>query len=433
MLLLRLQAADKVDRNCLEAEAELYLIGKQYDKAINSYLEMEGERVRIGSDAGAIYSANDARNFSYESSNNGRLEDLVSGTDTAKSGKFFHIYDMIERENLFEMVKEKLINLVRLSRIHAEAFLARNIDKISIPSVVKQLKSDRKLLHWYLDLIFKRCFELYNSPEYAEYHTMQISLYAEFTPNKLRFQSNKTKSSENYSDQDEVEEIKPFCRSGFELIRNNDNNSESDFIKFLKGSAYASLELALKESEKRKPPLFREMVYILAKMGAPRDALRLLLREIGDAYDAISFIEANDKSLWGDLLDYGLENPKFLSQLLDFVGVCEVDPVELLRRIPPKLKLPHLRYKLQQILSQFDFKVFMNDICNDILDEDAQNLLRQLNQQRRKAIRISPSELRCVVCSRPLYLPHGQTPSDVIYNETIKRMRSKDLQVFCEL
>ena len=65
------------------------------------------------------------------------------------------------------------------------------------------------------------------------------------------------------------------------------------------------LPLALQECEKRSPPLFHEMVYILARMDQKREALGLLLREIGSAYDAIRFVESQkDRQLWQDLVEY---------------------------------------------------------------------------------------------------------------------------------
>ena len=66
------------------------------------------------------------------------------------------------------------------SREHTEQFLLRNIEKLTIKTVVQQLKKiDRRSLCWYLHMIFTNCFDVYNTEEYASYHRMQISLYAE--------------------------------------------------------------------------------------------------------------------------------------------------------------------------------------------------------------------------------------------------------------
>ena len=57
-------------------------------------------------------------------------------------------------------------------------------------------------------------------------------------------------------------------------------SSLSEFLLFLRSSHYAPLDLALRECEKRKPPLYLEMIYVLGKMGNTREALALLLREV---------------------------------------------------------------------------------------------------------------------------------------------------------
>ena len=168
MLLLRLETVHSPDKFILEAEAELYVVAKQYEKAIHAYLEIEGERCK------------DARSSSS----------IAQKSSTAKvideSRDFSHIFDLIERQDLFNSVRDKLVNMFRLSRAHTEEFLLRNIDKLPVKVVVRQLKIDRRCLCWYLHLIFTNCFETYNTEEFADFHIMQVSLYAEFSQQAMR-------------------------------------------------------------------------------------------------------------------------------------------------------------------------------------------------------------------------------------------------------
>lgn len=132
ILLLRLETVHSPDEYCLEAEAELYMNAKQYEKAISAFLEIEGERCK--------------KAVSVSSSASPRTK------RSAESRDFTRIFDIIERENVFDIVRDKLANMFRLSRGHTEQFLLRNLDKLPVKVVVKQLKSDRKSLYWYLKI-----------------------------------------------------------------------------------------------------------------------------------------------------------------------------------------------------------------------------------------------------------------------------------------
>ena len=208
------------------------------------------------------------------------------------------------------------------------------------------------------------------------------------------------------------------------------NVVENNFISFLKTSSFVPLPLALKECEKRNPPLYYEMVYILAKMDAKKEALGLLLREIGSAYEAIQFVESQDTKLWPDLVEYSLKNPDFLVQLLDYLGICNLDPYLIVSKIPKQSHIPNVRAKALQIVNQYEFQLFLNDICNDVLEHDALSLLNELNKNRRKAIRVLPQTLRCKICSRLLYLPHGSIPKDESALASFHSLKSELFQVW---
>jgi hypothetical protein len=108
---------------------------------------------------------------------------------------------------------------------------------------------------------------------------MQVSLYARYAPTYKRPERSDPRSSSKFVDGNTQRKI-----FDPELLQNGASSStsssfaspyspsrqkqsDSEFLHFLKNSIFAPLEFALKECEKRKPPLFSEMVFILGKLG----------------------------------------------------------------------------------------------------------------------------------------------------------------------
>jgi hypothetical protein len=112
---------------------------------------------------------------------------------------------------------------------------------------------------------------------------MQIPLYAQFAPAFKRSENREIKSfneklHENNSNPNPNSNLNSNLNSNVSGLPQNPSSSsssssqrqqvvDSDFLLFLKKSNFAPLELALKECEKRKPPLYLEMIFILGKIG----------------------------------------------------------------------------------------------------------------------------------------------------------------------
>jgi hypothetical protein len=320
---------------------------------------------------------------------------------------------------------------VRLSKDLSAIFLIRNVDKLTVPLVTQQLRQDRALLHWYLHTLFSKIPEVYNTQEYSDFHVMQVGLYAEFAPKFVRSADAvgggggvkrgsvcmSTTPQEEWKDNPEI------------VLSMQKNSVDSDFLTFLKTNNFAPLELALRECEKRRPPLYPEIIYILARNGNKKEALSLLLREVGDVYQAVDFVENHDQGLWGDLVDYGLQHEDFLTKLLDYVGICNLNPVILIEQIPKKTKIPYLRQRVLRILRQYGFQVFVNESCNGILEQDTLSLLRQLNQGQRRAVKVEPG-VRCAICARPLSLPPVHTTNTNNSSSSSKDILGADVKVW---
>lgn len=378
LLLNRLEAAREMDPWYLETQAKLYMISNQHENALDCYLSI---------------------------ATNPKMDPFVSEKNFQENiemdkNKYQHVFELIEKHNLFDVIKDKIVNLVKLSKDLSANLLIRNLDILPVASIAKQLRVEKQLLHWYLQTLFTRIPEQYNTQEYADYHVMQVTLHAEFAP---KFIKNDIKKK-----LDGNENSKKWINFPDLVIPIRPMNVDSDFLNFLKTSNFAPLDLALRECEKRKPPLYPEIIYLLARMGNKKEALSILLREIGDVYQAIEFVSIHDVQLWTDLVDYSLQHHDFLANLLDFIGICNINPINLIAQIPKKNTVEFLRQRIERIIRQFGFQVFLNEKCNGILEHDTLTLLRQLNQGQRRAIRIDP-QLRCGVCSRPLYMMSGSS------------------------
>lgn len=121
----------------------LYILIIQYDKALESYLEIEPneaiKQFESENDENDEYGTR--KNFQY-------VFDLIEKQVNIILYHYFMLFIKIYTfQNLFDIVKDKILRLVKLSPKVAENLLVRNIDKIPVAFVVKQLKEETELLH----------------------------------------------------------------------------------------------------------------------------------------------------------------------------------------------------------------------------------------------------------------------------------------------
>ena len=356
-----------------------------------------------------------------------------------KTYDFSPVFQMIASQDLFASVQDRVLRLVRLDPARACEFLVKFRDNLQIPVVVAQLRADRSLLYSYLHEMFTKAQEAYNIQEYAEYHALQVALYAEFaTP----FVKPTPSVGSALSDESFAQAIKAPANHSASADNKGVREitagpADSPFLLFLKHSHYAPLDLALKECEKRTPPLYHEIIYIHTKMGNIKIAFDLLLKEIGDIHAAIRFTETYDPSLWAQLTEYSLSDGDMLSQVIDYAGIsANVNPATVVQKIPPKLAVPSLRKRLVRLNSLFAFRQFVTDQCNDILAEDTIVLQRNLNQLKRKAFKVDPTGARCSACTKPIFVPTDtsdatlglRTRSHIVYTKDPDKLGGVDIE-----
>lgn len=63
-----------------------------------------------------------------------------------------HHSHLLNDQSLFELVKEKVYNLVRMSKENAERLLVKHMDVFPVASVVRQLRREKSLQLWLLPL-----------------------------------------------------------------------------------------------------------------------------------------------------------------------------------------------------------------------------------------------------------------------------------------
>ncbi|CAM9102429.1 unnamed protein product [Chrysoparadoxa australica] len=220
-----------MDPVLLEVQAELCIMDRQFEKALGIYFKVADVMAKSPSQP---------------------LEDGQGPRD------YQQVFRIIAQQSLFSVVQPHVAKLITLSRKLAGDMLVRHVDQLPVASVVALLQDKRDLQHWYLHMLFTQCPEVYNTPEYARFHLLQVWLYGEFAPPF------------------EPQQKAPYT---------------SDFMNFLRGSNFAPLEPALQACKQRKPPLYDEIVYILGRLGDTKGALLILLEQIRSVPRAVEFVE----------------------------------------------------------------------------------------------------------------------------------------------
>lgn len=185
-----------VDPWHLETQAFLLTMLKDYSKALACYLYLVESSSELTRDYNEEYAdvtdgITGYLDYCFQQCDDGVAvaspqEDAVETIDSLYSfgdGKVSHspfiknpgaVFELIEKHNLFDDVKDKLKVLIAISRELSMTFLVKRLDKLPVVMVVRQLRSSRRVLKWYLHSLFMMAPEIYNVVDYAEFHTMQV-------------------------------------------------------------------------------------------------------------------------------------------------------------------------------------------------------------------------------------------------------------------
>ena len=157
-------------------------------------------------------------------------------------------------------------------------------------------------------------------------------------------------------------------------------------MTFLKTSQSYTLSLASQICEQRH--YIPELVYLLSKEGRTAQALRLIIDQLGDVSQAITFAkEQNDATLWDDLLDLSMSKPSFIRGLLQEVGTS-IDPLKLVQRIPPGLEIEGLKEGLGGMLREFEVQESISNGVARVLRGEVNAAMQERSNGLSKGIRI---------------------------------------------
>lgn len=130
-----------------------------------------------------------------------------------------------------------------------------------------------------------------------------------------------------------------------------------------------------------------ELVYLLAKTGQVKKALFLIIDELKDVVQAISFAkQQDDPDLWDDLLDYSMSRPTFIQGLLAEVGTA-IDPIKLVKRIPSGLEVEGLRDGLKKMVREYDLQDSISMGVAKVLQGEVAVGMEALRKGRRRGIK----------------------------------------------
>ena len=176
--------------------------------------------------------------------------------------------------------------------------------------------------------------------------------------------------------------VEDFADTAVELFADFDRDL---LMEFLHTSTAYTFDKAVHVCESRH--FVPEQVYLLAKTGQTKKALSLIIDELKDVVQAISFVkEQDDDDLWEDLLEYSMSRPRFISGLLAEAGTA-INPISLVKRIPSGLEIEGLKDGLKKMIREYDLQDSISTGVAKVLQGEVAVGMETLRKGRRKGIK----------------------------------------------
>ncbi|KAL5366492.1 hypothetical protein BJX96DRAFT_35628 [Aspergillus floccosus] len=175
-----------------------------------------------------------------------------------------------------------------------------------------------------------------------------------------------------------------FADTAVELFADYDRHL---LMEFLQTSIAYSFDSAVTICENRH--FTPELIYLLSKTGQTKRALNLILSDLKDVSQAISFAKSqDDPDLWEDLLDYSMDKPRFIHGLLVEAGTS-IDPIKLVRRIPSGLEIEGLREGLTRLIREHDLQASISQGAAKVLQSEVAVGMDALRKGQRRGIKFN--------------------------------------------
>lgn len=276
------------------------------------------------------------------------------------------VFALIDRHSLYGCVTKHVTDLMALDLSATLDLCIKHVSAIPHESVVNALMPNHpEFLYRFLDALYEHRRNL-SRP----YHTKLVTLYADWDRKKL--------------------------------------------LPLLQHSSSYDLEAALKVCQERC--LTEEMIYLLDRTGNGQEALRLILEEQQDLPWAIRLCkEHDDIDLWGQLINYALDKPECVRELLNNIGT-HIDPLLIIQRIPDHMEIPGLRDALVKILQDYHLQIELLTGCQRILVSDGSNLLKKQVATQNAGLPVY-GDAECAACNKKV-LNHrraGEQGSIVVF------------------
>ncbi|KAL1964068.1 hypothetical protein VTN77DRAFT_7486 [Rasamsonia byssochlamydoides] len=176
--------------------------------------------------------------------------------------------------------------------------------------------------------------------------------------------------------------VEPFADIALELFADYDRPL---LMEFLQSSTAYSFDAACTICEIRH--YTPELIYLLSKTGQTKRALNLILSDLHDVSQAISFAKSqDDPDLWEDLLNYSMDKPSFIHALLTEAGTA-IDPIKLVRRIPSGLEIEGLRDGLTRLIRDHDIQASISQGAAKVLQSEVAIGMDTLRRGQRRGIK----------------------------------------------
>lgn len=196
--------------------------------------------------------------------------------------------------------------------------------------------------------------------------------------------------------------VEQFADTAVNLFANYDRNLLMDFLQT--STAY-TFDTAVRVCEGKH--YISELVYLLGKTGQVKKALFLIIDELKDVIQAISFAkQQDDPDLWDDLLDYSMSRPKFIQGLLAEIGTA-IDPIKLVKRIPSGLEIEGLRDGLKKMVREYDLQDSISMGVAKVLEGEVAVGMEALRKGRRKGIKFDVAAVGKTTRSRDQQVKAG--------------------------
>ncbi|CAB3400575.1 unnamed protein product [Caenorhabditis bovis] len=236
------------------------------------------------------------------------------------------IFPVIEKYQLFDLVKDQISDLMAINSDLALRLLLDNADSVPAAFVMDKIARQPKLQMAYLSKLIAR-------NEGNEYADKIVQLYAEYDRKKL--------------------------------------------LPFFKRNEHYHLNKALKVCQSKN--YVEETIYLLARGGNQFDAVQLMVK----SYDSIDKVidyckDQDDKDLWLHMVKVVVETPAhvgFLSKLLVEASSC-LDPIIVLEKMPVDTDTPGIGDALSKVLLDVSNQLEIREGCYLSMLSDSEILIK---------------------------------------------------------